>query len=371
MFQLIQIRFYPLLLTVLTVTGCSGSVKSGEGNTGNGNDLEFSDEWIIPDNEILDGGPGRDGIPSIDDPKFAEPARLNYPDERLVIGIRSGTEIKAYPHYVMDYHEIVNDVIGDFYYALTYCPLTGTAIAWERKRDTEFGVSGLIFRNNLIPYDRTTASRYSQMQVRGVNGPRSGSILEQVPVVQMTWSSWERIYPDSRVLTTETGEDREYDEDLYGAGYREENSGTLFPVTHSDDRLPRKELVHGVIWGRPAVEDAAVRVFVLEDFDRDLSLIPHEFAGGAITVAGSREHRFAVSYFNRLSDGRILEFEAVTGSLPIIMRDQLGNRWDIFGYAAEGPDRGTRLRPTFSYTGYWFAWVDFFPNLELFRPGDE
>ncbi|MDZ7691927.1 MAG: DUF3179 domain-containing (seleno)protein [Balneolaceae bacterium] len=119
---------------VLVFTGCS-SVNDGSGSNGNG---ILEGDWLIPKGEVVDGGPGQDGIPSIDNPQFSIAADVSYVGEnRIVTGIKIGNTIKAYPHQVMDHHEIVNDAVGDTPYCLTLCPLTGTAIAWERIIDGE------------------------------------------------------------------------------------------------------------------------------------------------------------------------------------------------------------------------------------------
>lgn len=358
----------PLILFLLGILGTGACNTTNESSTFNNerSNLEFSDEWIISKEEVLDGGPGVDGIPSIDKPQFNDAANISYvDDDRLVVGIRLGNTVKAYPHEVLDYHEIVNDGIDSVRFALTYCPLTGTAIGWER--NTEFGVSGLIFRNNLIPYDRSTGSRYSQMQMRAVNGPLSGVKVAVIPVIQTTWKTWKSMYPQSQVLTTDTGFDRNYDEDLYGERYREEDSATIFPIKNRDDRLPAKKRVHGVIEGNLANEESEVRAYVIDEFGTGVNIINDDFADRKIVIIGSTDKDFAVSFFNTLDDGTELNPEAVQNSLPIVMKDKEGNRWDLFGYAVEGPRKGERLTPTLSYTGYWFAWADFFPRIEIYR----
>lgn len=360
---------FNLILLAACMLSCTSSIETNSDTVPDSPAVNNSAEWLIPSDEVLDSGTGRDGIPAIDNPQFAPANKTTYvSDERMVVGIKIGDTIKAYPHEVLDYHEIVNDRIGETHYALTYCPLTGTAIAWKRNSDKEFGVSGLIFRNNLIPYDRSTGTQYSQMQMRGVHGPQSGSALTTIPVVQMPWSVWKSIYPESKILTTETGYNRDYNLDLYGKHYREEESSTLlFPVNNKDNRLPPKEVIHGVIWGTPANEDARVRAYEIDNFGPGISLITHNFAGGEINVVGSADKNFAVSFFTPLAQDTKLQFKAVDDALPVIMEDQEGNRWDLFGYAVEGPRQGERLRPTTSYTGYWFAWADFFPDLELYQ----
>jgi hypothetical protein len=357
-----------LLLFAISLTGlvsCNNSVEFSPGNQQETEPVNNSDEWLIPEDEVVDGGPGRDGIPSVDEPHYARADTINYyEEERLVVGVKINNTIKAYPHQVLDYHEIVNAKIDDEKFSVTYCPLTGTAICWYRTNVKEFGVSGLLFRNNLIVYDRSTGSRYSQMQMRAVNGSLSGTNLETIPVVQTTWATWKSMYPKSLVLTTDTGYDRNYSRDLYGEKYREEDSATLFPVKNVDNRLPSKKRVHGVILGSSVNEESKSKVYVIDDFGNEVNLIEDHF-GDRITVAGSQDKNFAVSFFNKLKDGTQLRFEPVQDSLPIIMKDQEGNYWDIFGFAVEGPRKGSRLTSTNSYNGYWFAWADFFPNIEI------
>ena len=88
-----------------------------------------SEQWSIPTEEIFDGGPGKDGIPSVDNPNFATTTDITYMnDDDLIIGFKNGTSIKGYTHPVLDWHEIINDDIGNVSVAITYCPLTGTAI---------------------------------------------------------------------------------------------------------------------------------------------------------------------------------------------------------------------------------------------------
>ena len=331
-------------------------------------------DWLIPKEEVVDGGPPPDGIPSIDNPKFKPAHEITYVDSsRLVTAVRIGNKIKVYPHQVMDHHEIVNDNIGQIPYCLTYCPLTGTGIAWERTingETVEYGVSGKLFRNNLIPYDRKTNSRYSQMQMRAVNGSRIGTNVEPIcPVVETTWATWKKLYPNSQVLTTQTGYSRDYGGYTYGKGYLHGDSGTLFPVKYPDHRLPNKERVLGIIAGDTANEDASAKAYVIGDFKNGIELKNDEFDGEKIMVVASADLNLAVSFKRELKDdGTLLHFEAVQDSLPVILRDQEGNRWDIFGYAVEGPRQGKRLTPTKSYIGYWFAWHDFFPNIKIYQP---
>ncbi len=361
-----------LFLILATVSnllsGCSDSVTVQ--NEGPGNERpQFSDDWIIPKEEVLDGGPGLDGIPSIDNPVFgnisSESLRF-LKDDRLITGIRIGDEVRGYPHQILDWHEVVNDQIGGDYFAITYCPLTGTDIALKREAGMEFGVSGLIFRNNLILYDRTFYSRYSQMQIRGVNGPMSGTQLETFPVIQTSWQVWKKMYPDSKILLPNTSFSFGYSGFLYGEDYLSGNSATVFPIKHQDNRLERKVRGIGIIEG-VAQEDANVTFFPISNFGEGINLINHSTHRIEAVITGSTDKNFAVAFQRVLPDGKVLELTAVQGSLPVIMTDQEGNKWDLFGFAVGGPRKGKHLTPVLSYTGYWFAWADFFPGLSIYE----
>ncbi|MEL6945943.1 MAG: DUF3179 domain-containing (seleno)protein, partial [Bacteroidota bacterium] len=179
-----------------------------------------NESWLIPKSEVRDGGPGKDGIPSIDNPIFidAETADFLDPDD-LIVGVKVGDDIRAYPHLILDWHEIVNDQLDDLALSLNYCPLTGTAIGWNRTIDgntTTFGVSGLLYNTNLMPYDRLTNSTWSQMRLDCVGGELKGESADLYPVVETTWANWKKRYRNTKVLSTNTGFNRRYGQYPYG-----------------------------------------------------------------------------------------------------------------------------------------------------------
>ncbi|CAN5474415.1 DUF3179 domain-containing protein [soil metagenome] len=336
-------------------------------NSGSSSDLES--EWLIPFSEVFDGGPGKDGIPSVDSPDFAPADEINYiPDERMIIGIKLDDEVRAYPHQILDWHEIVNDQIGDKSFALVYCPLTGTGMCWNREINgdvTEFGVSGLLFRNNLIAYDRNTDSNWAQMQLRSVNGERINQNIETYQVLETNWRTWKKLYPESMVHTTNTGHNRNYTGFTYGAGYSTNHSNILFPVQNRDDRLQNKVRVHGIIADESANENAVVKVYVIKEFGDGVNLIEDRVGNKDYLIVGSSEYDFTAAFLLEAGSAS-LQFEAVQDQLPVVMKDNEGNLWDVFGHVIEGPRLGDQLTAARSYTGYWFGWADFFPDLDIF-----
>jgi len=341
------LKYLLLILSTIYIISCDSV-----------NTASTSGEWSIPKDEVFDGGPGKDGIPSIDNPQFTNVNDAPYlKDDDLVIGIRLGATIKAYPHPILDWHEIVNDELNGVKLAITYCPLTGSAIAWNRVgtvSNSTFGVSGLLYNSNLIPYDRGTSSNWSQMKLQCVNGSLIGQEIETSKIVETTYQTWRELYPSSKLLSTNTGFSRQYGNYPYGS-YKTNNE-LLFPVNNEDGRLQKKARVLGIIVGNETI------VFPVNDFNPDVDVKNVSFGGTEFVVTGSSDKNFAVAYQRKLSDGTILEFTPVQNQLPVVMVDGEGNKWDIFGDAVEGPRAGESLPQARAFISYWFAWAAFYPN---------
>jgi hypothetical protein len=355
--------FHPKLLILssifaLLIAACGGS---GGGSSGGGNGPPVTSEWLIPQNEVVDGGPGPDGIPSIDDPQFESVANsepLN--PGAFVIGIKDGDTYKAYSHNIMNWHEIVNDGPASDPFTMSYCPLTGTAIAWKgdpAAANPDFGVSGLLYNSNLILYDRETGSLWAQMRQQSINGPRIREFPEQIQVIETSWGTWRAMYPDSMILTEDTGANRDYDDYPYGDYLT--STGLLFPANNRDNRMHPKERVIGISEGSES------KVFQLYGFGDTTIAINEQFGTQQIVVVGNSASNFAAIYNRTMPDGTVLNFTAINGQLPNVLLDDEGNVWDIFGDAVSGPRAGEQLGRTNAYIAMWFAWTAFFPSAEI------
>ncbi|PCI40366.1 MAG: hypothetical protein COB53_01175 [Elusimicrobia bacterium] len=208
------------------------------------------DDGLIPANKIFRGGPPRDGIPALTDPKFvtANQTRLR-PGDR-VIGVYRNGVAKAYPIRILNWHEIVNDAFGKERIAITYCPLCGTGMVFHSRiegKRRRFAVSGLLYNSDVLLYDRETDSLWSQIMKKSVTGPSKGQELRQLPSRHTTWKKWKKLFPKTLVQSFDTGFRRDYNRDPY-VGY-ENDPGTYFPVGPKDKRLHPKEWVLGVAIG--------------------------------------------------------------------------------------------------------------------------
>lgn len=314
--------------------------------------------WTIPANQVFDGGVGKDGIPSIDQPEFSSVEEADrIPDWEFIVAVKRGNEIKAYPHNILDWHEIVNDRISGKNFALTYCPLTGTAIGWERGEGT-FGVSGLLYNSNLIPYDRISGSYWSQMLNESVRGVRVDEEVERIAVMESRWRDFKKDFPEARVLTRNTGFDRNYDNYPYG-DYRS-SPDLLFPVARRDSRVFAKERVHGIQMS------GINRIYQFDAF-QETSFLIDEMEGTDILLMGNREMGFISSFVMEPVRGETLVFSAVSDpTLDRFITDQFGNYWNVFGEVSDGPNVGIKLTPAPSYMGFYFAWAAFNPSLQIY-----
>lgn len=209
---------------------------------------------IIDTDLILSGGPGKDGIPAISDPKFTSVESAVVDDEVLGILVDFNSEKRFYPYNILVWHEIVNDQIGDKKFAVTFCPLCGSAIVFDRMAggvEYEFGVSGYLFESNLLMYDRTTESLWSQARGEAVVGSLIGTELEVLPMQLLTFSELRENHPDAQVLSRDTGYFRRYD--FYPYGDYEDREDTIFPVSVQDNRFPAKKIMYVVPWGEKSL----------------------------------------------------------------------------------------------------------------------
>ncbi len=306
------------MLRRATISVLLGISLAAHGQVKNGFDLS---DGLIDASSIRSGGPPRDGIPSIDEPKFltAEDAEFLDPNDR-VIGVYRNGVAKAYPIRILDWHEVVNDDFAGAATLVTYCPLCRTGMVFDVENDEmefTFGVSGLLYNSDVLLYDRQTGSLWSQIMSQAVTGPMKTVTLDLLPSRHTTWSDWRQLHPDTLVLSTDTGYRRDYDRSPY-LGYERSNR-LMFNVEHRSRAYDNKSLVLGLSIGDRH------RAYPFEELrSRGAGRFIDEFAGTELTVVWSEAANSA----------HILD---ETGAeLPTVL-------------------------------AYWFAWYAFHPDTEIFR----
>ncbi len=353
-----QLHFLLIPFIVFLNNGCD---KNTTGST-SGNRSPGVDDWSIPIERIFDGGPGKDGIPALVNPEFISVSQATHlSDNDLVVGYRNGDDIRAYSHNILNWHEIVNDDVSGDKVAVIYCPLTGTATGWSRmlpSGETTFGVSGLLYNANIIPYDRASNSNWSQMLLQSVNGKliRTEAINSQV--IETTWKTWKEMFPNSKVLSENTGYSRNYSAYPYG-DYKTNNNSLLFSIDPDDKRIPRKERVLGIITGGLA------KVYRFASLAKNNGIIEDVFRGQSLVIAGDSTRNIMAAFEKKLPDNSIPDF-TFDNSGKGFLKDQFGNIWDIFGMAVSGPLMGQKLTSPQFIVGYWMAFGSFY-ELEIFK----
>jgi hypothetical protein len=325
------------------------------------------DKQVVPLDQIVSGGPPRDGIPSIDTPKFisTEEASSNFlQGSDLVIGLEVNGDMRAYPLKILVWHEIVNDNVGGIPVAVTYCPLCFTSQVFSRNVDgqvVEFGTSGKLYNSNLVMYDRTSESLWSQAMSKGIVGKYAGKDLERIPFDITAWNEWKKLHPESKVLSTDTGFGRPYGVDPYGNYYTEPN--ILFPVSHKDDRFGPKEIIVGL-----EDSDGMKKAYRISDIES--KKVVNDAIGNKQIVLVSLEP-FMVRAFDRKvqleSTDEVttlqLEYE---GSSNLLVDKETGTRWNFDGKAVEGRMKGISLTRLSLDEGFWFSWVAFHPDTQVY-----
>ncbi len=325
-------------------------------------------QCLIAENLIVSGGPGKDGIPALTNPTIvpADGADAFLLPEDLVLGVVVNGEARAYPHALMWWHEIVNDVLGGRPILVTFCPLTGSGIVHDPVLDGQqlnFGVSGLLFDNNLILFDRTTDSLWSQMRLESICGDFASTRPPLLPVVQTTWAAWKAMRPETTVVSFETGFSRNYDLYPYGDYDSLDNTQLLFPQTTNDPRLPMKENVLGITNGEVSraysmtrMANAAPRLAINDVVN-----------GRSVLVVFDAASQLAIPFDRAREDGTVLEFDIVPGEgFPFMLRDrQTSSVWNLNGVSVSGPLAGQNLVKIPTFTSFWFAWSSFNAGSEI------
>lgn len=314
---------------------------------------------IVPLDQVISGGPSKDGIPSIDKPQFisASEAEAFLKEDDLVLGIELNGDAKAYPRRILVWHEIVNDVVGGVPVVVTYCPLCYTGAAFERVLDgevIEFGVSGKLYNSDLVMYDRKTDSYWSQIMGRAIVGELAGQSLKRLPLDTLEWKNWKKLHPETKVLSTNTGFNRNYNVDPYSGYYG--NDFVMFPLENLDQRLHPKTVVYGV-----AIEGEA-KAYPADEVKK-MGGVVNDIVGGTPIVVLHHPEANTVKIYARTVLGEILELEAANG---VLVDKSSGSRWSYDGEGLSEQYAGVQLTEVISPPNFWFAWAAFHPETDLF-----
>ncbi len=365
-------------LTALVVPAAAAAQRSqlvpAEWREAQGWRTDWSNYIVHPDSLTLLGD--RKSIPSLDNPKFEtiESAGrwLNDREPVAVVSIRG--DVRAYPVQIMMSHDIANDVVGGQPIVVTFCILCGSSMAFDRRFDgqvLEFSFAGAVHNANLVIYDHQTETLWGQVVGQGLIGKYAGERLKFVPAPVMSFKEFKENEPDGRVLSRDTGFDRDY-----GKG-RMTDYDTAPPIArvfrwNVDQRLEAKE-----------------RVMVIENGD-DIVAVPYSALSERkviTTDVGGEEYVVlwgpgtASIYAERTADG--IDVGAAIAYSPVVDGRRLRFRttdedgrfqdretrttWTLAGNAIDGPLTGKSLTPAVHGVHFWFVWAAYRPETRVVR----
>lgn len=314
--------------------------------------------------EVVTGGVALDGIPSLDDPRMVPAGEARYlRDDEAVFGVVLGGEARAYPLRILDWHEMLNDVVGGVPVTLSYCTLCGSGVLFKTATPSgkayRFGTSGLLYRSNKLMYDRGSLTLWSNLTGEPVIGrlARGERQLEIVPMTRTSWGEWKSLHPQT--LAVEIDDELESLGRDHGFDYRpgradQARRGVSFPVWKRSQALPQDAEVYVL---RLA---GAVKAYALDDLFAVPGGVVNDAVGGEDVVLLADAESGSVRVYRRTS-----QIESRQGD-ALVAAD--GSRLRIAEMALEPEAEGAAaLERLPGHHAFWFGWYAFFPQTEVWR----
>lgn len=329
----------------------------------------------VPFDEILSGGPPRDGIPPLDTPQFVtveEANRWLRPGEPVIIFGING-DYRAYPLQIMTWHEIANDVVGDVPVTVTFCPLCNSAIVFDRRLDGvvhDFGTSGMLLKSNLVMWDRQTETWWQQFTGEGIVGRLAGEKLTFLVSSIISWEDFKIANPEGKVLSRDTGFSRPYGRNPYAGYDRVDNPPFLFDGELNGRLLPKERVVAVEIGDVAAafpfsiLSDERAVNYKVNGQDLVIFFNPDTRSAFLDRSTGDFEAVGSSGVFDPRLDGQKLTFK-LDGDR--FVDDQTGSVWNILGEAIEGPLAGKKLGTILHGDHFWFVFGAFRPDTLIYQ----
>lgn len=299
--------------------------------------------WVIPEANITGG---LNPFYLYDDPDYISVNEAHHLDSNhLVLVYKSQDDIYVYPYHSM-LVEVVNDVIDNKHLAITFCPQTRSGIVWNRiiQNDTLLlTASGYLYKDNLMPYDVKSESIWSQMLLFGARGKFKRNRPSTFPLIETHWQNILNYFPTAKVFYMD-----------HWKNSRIINDPDPDSTNNLSNEVPEHERVLGIIgqWG--------VELFQFELFRDSIQLYTETFEKEQLIVIGSVKYNFMVAFHHKYV------MTPIQDEFPVIMQDNSGTKWNIFGKAVNGPLLGQQLSSPDSYMALGWAWNDLFDRIELF-----
>lgn len=278
----------------------------------------------------------------IQNPEHTPASEIHYMDDKEMVFIsKVRGSVFVYPLRFMGV-EVVNEDIDGVLVAVTYCPITKSANAWNRVLGSDtllLTASGYLLRDNLMPLDMNSGSIWSQMRLVGMRGKHDMMTVETYPLFEMSWGTVREYFPQAEVFTL-AGQKKSTSESS-SADYGEVFTDRQFGILSRDH----------------------VELFDAHLFSGGTKMYSSTVhPGGKVVVIGSSDQQYVTAFQTSY------DMEPVQGEFPVILRDESGTSWNIFGEAVDGERMGDQLESPVYYTASGWAWEFLFRNTFEFSP---
>ncbi len=325
-----------IFFSVLFLISCSDNDPLQ--NTGN-NQEEYG--WSVPKEKIRGSF---NPFPLVLDPDMIKTKNINFilEDSRIAL-ISFNDEIRAYPYEFVSKYEAVNDRIGNMEYTLSFCPITKSGIAFDRNFSNKkliLKASGYLYQENQVLYDEKTDSYWSQMLLQSIKGVYSGKKPATFHHVELPWKMVKTYFPEALVFTRESIDNK--------------------PEPDKKEVPEKSELFYGFLnKNLNPKSDVNISIYRFQSFSKATVLKKKFIQNKELLIIGNSDEHFITSYINNIK----ADFTAVQNQFPVVMKDDLGNLWNLFGKAVSGPDKGKQLESPTDFFALLWAWEDFYDHI--------
>lgn len=342
-----KLKKYIFFSIIITLTACSNNVFDEIENTTEEN------PWINVEKPYPTGENGL--FPLHINPIYKSVNEFsNLKDDDKVAIVSYQNEIKVYPYLYTNRYEIVNDSIGNYFYAVSYCPQTKSAINFNRivQNDTlDLVASGYLYKDNMVPSDKDYNFYWSQMQMKGITKEADFLNLKTLNLIETNWKTVVDFFPDAKVYY--------YKGDILTP---KNNNSTNKIVAKTSAEISDADPVFSIIENfNESGKEEVVHAYAIKDFSSDVNMQEFILNSKKTLLIGSKKHYFFTTFI--VPNG--LTFQLMNTNFPPTLIDNEGTKWNAFGYASEGPKKGQQLASAKSYVASWWAWKDFFKNIEI------
>ncbi len=327
-----------IILSILIVTmyGCNS-----ESNNSLSGSPPIEYNWVIPKGNVT----GNFNLfPLAVNPTFTKVSEVDFiSDNALVAIISFKNEIRVYPYKYIKPYESINDIIDGNNIAMTYCPITKSALCWNTnfKLDTfTLRASGYLLNDNVVLYDKNSDTYWSQMLSASIKGKYAEQNNTNFNFIETKWVLVKNHFKDALVFT----------------------NNSISNSKKSNNKINSKKIednvsVYGIL-DKKVKSTTKVHIFKYEEFENKIKIFQSRIGIDNILIVGSKNLHFITSYIN---DQNTI-FTPVQNNFPVVMKDSDQNQWNIFGIAISGPRKGQQLKSPTGFIALWWAWNGFYDD---------